>query len=110
MKQEAVISTADGESDTGTIRRGVRQGRPLSPLLFSIYEEVMMIEAMKNVKVEEEIVVGGQIISDVRFADDQGVVASTEKGLQSLMNKLNGTAKKFNMKRNVEKNKSHGNV
>src|SRR5688572_32796287 len=57
-------------------------------------------------KVEEGIVVGGQIISDVRFADDQGMVASTEKGLQSLMNKLNDTGKKFNMKINVQKTKT----
>src|SRR5688572_11144274 len=66
----------------------------------------MMIEALENVEVEEGIVVGGQIISDVRFADDQGMLASTEKGLQSLMNKLNDTAKKFNIKINVQKTKT----
>src|SRR5688572_20514697 len=106
MRQEAVIRIADGESDPGTIRRGVRQGCPLSPLLFSIYAEVMIIEALENVEVEEGIVVGGQIINDIRFADDQGMVASTEKGLQSLMNKLNDTAKKFNMKINVQQTKT----
>src|SRR5688572_1678791 len=34
------------------------------------------------------------------------MVASTEKGLQSLMNKLNDTAKKFNMKINGQKTKT----
>jgi len=106
MRQEAIIRIADGDSDPGTIGRGVRQGCPLSPLLFSIYAEVMMIEALENVEVEEGIVVGGQIISDVRFADNQGMLASTEKGLQNLMNKLNDTAKKFNMKINVQKTKT----
>ena len=106
MRQEAAIRIADGESDPGTIGQGVRQGCPLSPLLFSIYAEVMMIEALENVEAEEGIVVGGQIISEVRFAADQGMVASTEKGLQSLMNKLNDTAKKFNMKINVQKTKT----
>ena len=62
-----------------------------------------MIEAMENI--EEGIVVGGQLISDVRFADDQGMVASTEEGLQKLMNKLNDTAKKCNMKIIVQKTK-----
>ena len=51
--------------------------------------------------VEDGIVVRGKIVRDVRFADDQGMVAGSEKGLQELMNKLNDTAKKFNMKINV---------
>ena len=49
---------------------------------------------------------GGQFINYVRFADDQGMVASTEEGLQKLMNTLNDTAKKYNMKINVQKTKA----
>ena len=45
MRQEAVVRIADGESVPGIIGRGVRQGCLISPLLFSIYAEVMMIEA-----------------------------------------------------------------
>ena len=37
MNQEAVIQVADGETKPGIIGRGVRQGFPISPLLFSIY-------------------------------------------------------------------------
>ena len=69
----------------------------ISPLLFSIYAEIMMIQAMENI--EAGIVVGGQLMSDVRFADDQGMVASTEEALQKLMTKLNDNAKKYNMYR-----------
>ena len=58
MRQQAVIRIADGESDPGTIGRGVRQGCPISPLLFSIYAEVMMIEALGED--EEGILVGRQ--------------------------------------------------
>ena len=36
MNQEAVIRVADGESKPGIIGRGVRQGCPISPLLFSM--------------------------------------------------------------------------
>jgi len=100
MNQEAVIRVADEESKPGIIGRGVRQGCPISPLLFSIYAEVMMIEALENM--DEGIIVGGQVVSDVRFADDQGMVASTENGLQKLMNKFNESADKFNMKMNVK--------
>ena len=57
---------------------------------------MLRIEALENM--DEGIIVGGQVMSDVRFADDQGMVASTKNGLQKLMNKLNETAKKFNMR------------
>ena len=92
MRQQAVIRIADGESDPGTIERGIRQGCPISPLLFSIYAEV-----------EEGILVEGQRVSDVRFADDQGMVSNTESGLQKLMDKLNEIATKFSMKINIQK-------
>ena len=104
MRQQAVVRVADGESEPGVIGRGVRQGCPLSPLLFSIYAEAMMVEAMEGI--EEGVKVGGELVKDVRFADDQGMVASTEKGLQEVMDGLNETAKRYDMKINVKKTKA----
>src|SRR6267154_2390155 len=104
MRQEAVVRVRGEDSDPGVIGRGVRQGCPISPLLFSIYAEVMMIEVLEDM--EEGVVVGGKLISDVRFADDQGIVASTEMGLQTLMNKLNDTAINYGMKINVQTTKT----
>jgi hypothetical protein len=75
MRQQAVVRVGDGESEPAVIGRGVRQGCTLSPLLFSIYAEAMMLEAMEGI--EEGVRVGGKLIRDVRFADDQGMVAST---------------------------------
>ena len=95
MNQEAVVRIADGESDSGIIGRGVRQECLLSPLLFSIYVEMMMKEALENV--EEGIRVGGELIKDVKYADDQEMVANTEAGLQSLMDSLSTTAKHYDM-------------
>ena len=105
MKQEAVIRIADGDSEPGIIGRGVRQGCPLSLLLFLIYAEMMMVEVLEGV--EEDIRVGGEIISDVRFADDQGMVASSsESELQRLMDRLVESAKNYDMKINVKKTKA----
>src|SRR6476469_4276927 len=63
MDQEAVVRIAGGESDLGIIGRGIRQGCPISPLLFSIDDEMMIQEALENV--EEGIVVGGGQIRDM---------------------------------------------
>jgi len=104
MGQEAVIRVANGESMPATIGRGVRQGCPLSPLLFSIYAEKMMIEAMEDI--DEGVNVGGKLVKDVKFADDQGMVASSEQGLQRLMDALATTAKKYDMKINIKKTKT----
>ncbi len=68
----------------------------ISPLLFSIYAEVMMMEAL-----EEGVLGERQLISDVRFADDQCMVENTENGLPRQMNRLNDTVKNFGMKINV---------
>ena len=48
----------------------------------------------------------GELIKDVKYADDQGIVANTEAGLQSLMNSLNTTAKHYDMKININKTKA----
>ena len=63
-----------------------------------------MKEALENV--EEGIRVGGELIKDVKYADDQGMVANTEAGLQSLMDSLNTTAKHYDMKINIQKTKA----
>ena len=108
MCQEAVVRVAEGESQPGIIGRGVRQGCPLSPLLFSIYAEMMMKEAMEDII--EGVKVGGELLKDVRFADDQAMVASTERGLQKIMDGFTTTAKQYNMKINVKKTKSNENL
>jgi len=103
MRQEAVIRIANEETEPAIIGRGVRQGCPLSPLLFSKYAEMMMIEAFEDSN--EGIKVGGEVIRDVRFADDQGMLASSEGELQTLMKRLEETAKEYDMKVNVKKTK-----
>ena len=51
----------------------------MSPTLFNIYAEAVVREALDGVS--EGIKFGGKIIKDVRFADDQAMIASTETGL-----------------------------
>ena len=63
----------------------------------------MMVEAMEDI--EEGIKVGGKWLKDVRFADDQAMVANTELGLQTIMDGLVRMAKQYDMKINVKKTK-----
>ena len=69
MGQEAQIRVAGEESESGIIGKGIRQRCPLSPLLFSIYVKMMVIETMEGV--EEGMRIAGQLLQGVRFADDQ---------------------------------------
>ena len=78
--KDIVLKVNGDLSEQGEIGRGVRQGCLLSPLLFSLYVEMMMEEAMEES--EKGIKVGGYLLRDVRFADDQGIVANAEKRLQ----------------------------
>jgi len=64
----------------------------------------MMKEALDDV--QEGILIGGELIKEVRFTDDQAMVANTEEGLQRLVNNLNKISNDFNMKINVKKTKS----
>lgn len=104
MRQVAVVRLESGDTEPGVIGRGVRQGCPLSPLLFSIYAESMMKDAIDNM--EEGVVVGGRRLKDVRFADDQAMVASSEVGLQRLMDGLNRAAEEYGMSVNIKKTKT----
>ena len=103
MHQKAVIKIMHEYSEESDMGRGVRQGCCMSPLLFSIYAEAMMVEAMDGM--DEEIKVGGKLVYDVRFADDQGMIAGSEKGLQKIMDRLNATAEQYGMKINIKKTK-----
>src|SRR6218665_3820086 len=100
LQQEAITRVGNGYSKPAYIGRGLRHSCPLSPILFPIYSEMMMIYAMEEI--EEGIKVGGKLLKDVRFADDQGMVAGSEGGLQKLMDGLNRTAKEYDMKVNIK--------
>jgi len=103
MGQTATVRTEEGMTTACIIGRGVRQGCLLSPLLFNIYAQAMMDEAMDEVF--DGVKVGGHLIQAVRFADDQAMTASSAEGLQSIMTKLNEVVERYKMRINIKKTK-----
>ena len=103
LRQSVVVRVNGGNSEPGLLGRGVRQGCPLSPLLFNIYIQQLIMEAMENV--EDGVKVGGQLVNAIRFADDQAMVASTNAGLQRIMDSLNRTSGEYGMRINTKKTK-----
>ena len=67
----------DGEvSREVDVERGVRQGCVISPILFNLYSEFVIKEAMENV---DGIKFNGINITDLRYADDAVLVADKRK-------------------------------
>jgi len=80
---------------------GVLQGCVLSPLLFNIFLELVMAMALDGA--EEGAVIGGEMIADLRFADDIALLAEQTRGLQELLTRVVETSQKMGMAINVTK-------
>ena len=72
------------------------------PMLFNLYSEFMIKEAMENV---EGIKFNGINITDLRYADDAILVADKRKKMQKMIDRLNKTFKAYGMEINVKKNR-----
>src|SRR5437867_1832385 len=93
----------DGEvSREVGVERGVRQGCVISPMLFNLYSEFMIQEAMEGV---EGIGFGGVNITNLRYADDAVLVAEKRRKMQQMIDRLNTICKAYGMEINVKKTK-----
>ena len=101
--QYAVVKTADGKSRRICIRRGVRQGCIISPILFNLYSEYMMKELEDNIN---GIKIGGKNYTNLRYADDAVFVSDQEAELQTIITSLCEICKEYGMDVNVKKTKT----
>ena len=99
--QEATVRAGHGTTDWFQIGKGVRQGCILSPCLFNFYAEFIMRNAGL-----EETQAGIKIarsINNLRYADDNTLMAESEEELKTLLMKVKEESEKVGLKLNIQK-------
>jgi len=68
------------------VKKGVRQGCVLSPYLFNILAVMVMRETLDGF--QDGLQTGGRMITNLRYADDINLLATSEAELQELVDCL----------------------
>ena len=98
-EQEAAMRVENDTSSFEKIKRGVRQGCVLSPDLFSLYSEIIM----RSLENSPGIKIGGQMINNLRYADDTVLIAENEQDLQNLLSIVESESRKKGLELNSKK-------
>ena len=103
--QEETVRTRRGTTDWFQIGKGVCQGCMLSPCLFNLYAEYIML----NARLDEEQA-GNKIserkINNFGYADDTTFIAESKKELKRLLMKVKEGSEKVCLKLYIQKTKS----
>ena len=86
------------------IGKGVQQGCILSPCLFNFYTEYIMWNAGLD-ESQTGIKIAGRNINNLRYADDNTLMAESEEELKSLLMKVKEKSEKTVLKLNIQKTK-----
>ena len=95
--QEATVRTGHGTTDWFQIGKEVCQGYILSPFLFNLYAEYIILNAWLD-EAEAEIKIARRNISSLRYADDTTLMAECEEKLKSLLMKVKEESEKVGLK------------
>ena len=102
--QEATVRTGHGTMDWLQIGRGVCQDCILSPCLFNLYAEYIVLNTGLD-EAQAGMKIAGRNINNLRYVDDTTVMTLREEELKSLLMKLKEESEKAGLKLNVQKAK-----
>ncbi|KAL0812036.1 hypothetical protein ABMA28_009430 [Loxostege sticticalis] len=99
----ASVRTDDVLSNNFHPSAGVRQGCIISPLLFNIYTELIMRITLEDWT--DGVTIGGYKISNLRYADDTTLFATSAQHLEQLLYRMERVSNEFGLKINRNKTK-----
>ena len=102
--QQATVRTGREAREGFKIGKGVRQGCILSPCLFNLYAEYIVLYAVLDVS-HAGIKTAGRNINNLRYADDITFMAESEEKLKSFLMKVKEESEKAGLKLNIQKTK-----
>jgi len=102
-KQLAKVKVAGTLSEWFRVKKGVRQGCVLDPYLFNILVEMVMRETLDGF--QGGLQTGGRMITNLSYADDIIMLATSEAELQELVDPLDRVSRKYSLLINVDKTK-----
>ncbi|GFN89053.1 endonuclease-reverse transcriptase [Plakobranchus ocellatus] len=101
LKTSARVHIDNLESEPFPIHRGVRQGDPISPKLFTAAIEMIF----RNADLEHGLNVDGETLTNLRFADDVALVKEKVENMEEQLNVLNNISLESGLKMHKGKTK-----
>ena len=100
--QEATVRTGHGTTDWFQIGKGVHQGCILSLCLFNLYAEYLIRNAGLD-EAQAGIKIAGRNIDNLRYADDNTLMAESKEELNCLLMKVKKESEKVGLKLNIQR-------
>ena len=88
-------------SEKFQIKRGVRQGDPISPKLFSAAIETIF----QTADLDKGLNIDGETLTNLRFADDVALTTNNITEMEEQLNRLNKNSKNIRLKTHKGKTK-----
>ena len=102
--QEATVRTRHGTTNWFKIGKGVGQGGILSPCLFNLDAEYIMLNARLD-EAQAGIKIARRNINNLRYADDVTLMEESKEELKNLLMKEKEESEKSGLKLNIQKMK-----